>query len=65
MFAIKKGTKFESRCPNGHSLEFCPVCGLPVSVLELPCDTPYCDNCNNPVDPCWNYCPYCGQAREP
>lgn len=37
----------------------------PEAKLFLP-DTdrqPHCAYCNNPVNPKWNYCPYCGQGR--
>jgi len=76
MFAVKKVTTIERYCPNGHillpdllaqnshSVRFCYICGLSVKEKQVPYDVPYCAVCNNPVNPSWNYCPYCGQGRE-
>ncbi|GAI14293.1 unnamed protein product, partial [marine sediment metagenome] len=71
MFAVKNVTTVERYCPNGHealpdlwreddhSVKFCPICGIPVEERIVPYDAPYCSDCNKPVNPSWNYCPYC------
>jgi len=76
MFAVKRVTTVERYCPNGHillpdllaqsshSVRFCYICGLSVKEKQVPYDAAYCAVCNNPVNPSWNYCPYCGQGRE-
>jgi len=74
MFTVKRVTTVEHHCPNGHtplpdlfpdhSVKFCHICGLPLEERQEPYDAAYCANCNSPVNPIWNYCPYCGQARE-
>lgn len=73
MFTVKKQlTTVERYCPSGHilpellslnnHLSFCYVCGKPIEERPVTYDAPYCANCNNPVVPSWNYCPYCGIA---
>jgi len=76
MFTVKKVTTFECYCPNGHtplsdllpqgshSVRFCHICGMPIEERQVTYDAPYCADCNNPVHPSWNYCPYCDQGRE-
>ena len=76
MFTVTKVTTFEGYCPNGHtplpdlfplstnSVKFCHTCGIPLKERQVTHDAAYCADCNNPVDPSWNYCPYCGQGRE-
>jgi len=76
MFAVKKVITIELCCPNGHillpdllaqsshSVKFCHICGLSVKERQVPYDAPCCAVCNNPVNPSWNYCPYCGRGRE-
>lgn len=76
MFIVKKVTTLEQYCPDGHtplsdllppsnpSVRFCHICGRPLREGQMPCDAAYCANCNNRVDPHWNYCPYCGHGRE-
>ncbi len=75
MFTVKKVTTLERYCPNGHEplprlfpetdhqVRFCHICGALVEERQETCDAAYCSNCNKPVDPAWNYCPYCGQGR--
>jgi len=76
MFKVEKGTTSERYCPKGHQpipnfspeddpkVKFCHVCGAPIQERQVTYDVAYCANCNNQVYPYWNYCPYCGQARE-
>jgi len=79
MFIVKRVTTVEHYCPNGHRLSdllpqgilhllnsgrFCPVCGFRVEEREVAYDGAYCADCMSPVDPSWNYCPYCGNRRE-
>jgi len=75
MFTVKKVTTLERYCPNGHepfpdlspetnhSLKFCHICGASIEERQQLYDAAYCFNCNKPVDPAWDYCPYCGQGR--
>ena len=74
MFTVKKVTTFEGYCPNGHkplfdlpsetnhSVRFCHICGTSIEERVVSYDAAYCSNCNSPVNPAWNYCPYCGQG---
>jgi len=72
MFRVKKATTLEHYCPNGHeprlfpetnhSVRFCPICGTSIEERQENYDAACCSNCNNRVDPTWNYCPYCGQG---
>ena len=77
MFTVKKVTTVECYCPHGHtpltnllpqeqhSPPFCHICGLPIEQRQVTYDAAYyCADCNNPVHPSWNYCPYCSQGRE-
>ncbi|MBA7650602.1 hypothetical protein ES703_58412 [subsurface metagenome] len=76
MFEVKSTPTVERYCPNGHpplpdlrseddhSIKFCPICGTPIEERPITYDAAYCANCNNLVNPTWNYCPYCGQGRE-
>ena len=72
MFTTKRVTTFERYCPHGHTLppsllpqsnhsgRFCPTCGLPTEERQESYDAAYCADCNNPVNPGWRYCLYCG-----
>lgn len=76
MFKVETREVMDRWCSNGHSPlpdpwpssdhapKFCHLCGAPVRQQATTCDAALCANCNNPVDPTWNYCPYCGQDRE-
>lgn len=76
MFTVKKVPRVECHCPKGHTLppdlfpqssysvRFCSICGMPTEEKQITYDAAFCANCNNPVDPTWNYCQYCGQGRE-
>ncbi|MBU0847371.1 zinc ribbon domain-containing protein [Patescibacteria group bacterium] len=76
MFKVREATTVEHRCPNGHNLllnprsendqsvKFCHLCGASLEEQQAPYHAAYCANCNNPVYPDWNYCPFCGQGRE-
>ena len=76
MFIVKKVTTLEQYCLNGHtplsdllpqsnhSIRFCHICGLLLMEGQVLYDAAYCANCNNRVEPRWDYCPYCGQGRE-
>lgn len=74
MFTVKKVTTVEQYCPNGHPLllpihflnpaRFCHLCGQRLEERRTPSDAAYCLDCNNPVEPSWNYCAYCGKGRE-
>ena len=73
MFAVKKGTVIEVYCPHGHQtdlldpsrpIKFCHTCGTLLKQRQIRYDAPYCADCDSPVDPCWDYCSYCGQERE-
>ncbi len=72
MFKVETSRFTERYCPNGHELlpqndhqvKFCHICGAPVRERLTVYDAAICANCNNQVDPTWNYCPYCGQARK-
>lgn len=76
MFRVKQVPTIEKYCPNGHTplpdlpspytrpVKFCHICGAPLEESQVTHDVAYCANCNNPVDPSWNYCPYCDQGRE-
>ena len=76
MFRVKQLPTIEDYCPNGHTplsdlfpqstrlVKFCHICGAPLEERQVTHDAAYCSNCNNPVDPSWNYCPYCDQGRE-
>jgi hypothetical protein len=76
MFKVETRKVMDRWCPNGHtplldlfpeddhSVKFCHICGLPLEERQESYDAPYCANCNSPVHPTWNYCPYCGQGRE-
>lgn len=74
MFIVEKITTIERYCPDGHTpvpdlpqsnnLRFCPICGASIEEHQTTYDAALCANCNNRVCPTWNYCPYCGRARE-
>ncbi len=76
MFKVEKTITTERCCPNGHSplpnlwpendhsVKFCPICGTSIEEEQTVYDAALCANCNNPVHPSWNSCPYCGQSRE-
>jgi hypothetical protein len=75
-FKVKEINTVERCCPNGHnplpdlwpednhSVKFCYECGASIEERQATYDAAYCANCNNPVNPTWNYCPYCGHGRE-
>lgn len=77
MFTVKRVITFERYCPNGHptlpdllpqsnnSVKYCHVCGTSIEERQVPYDAAFCADCNNPVHPSWNYCPYCGQPSLP
>lgn len=76
MFKVETRKVMGRWCPNGHAPlldlplgsdrppKFCHLCGAPISQLETTYDAAFCANCDSPVHPTWNYCPYCGQGRE-
>lgn len=75
MFTVKKETTTERYCPHGHEplselrtddhkVKFCHVCGASIEERQSPYHAAYCSDCNSPVNPLWNYCPYCGQGRD-
>ena len=76
MFKVQERSITERYCPNGHeplfdlfsetdhSVKFCRICGASIEERQVTYDAAYCANCNSPVNPTWNYCPYCGQGRE-
>jgi len=76
MFKVETRPTIERYCPRGHppllglwpedahSVKFCHICGIPIEERQATYDAAYCANCNNPINPTWNYCPYCGQGRE-
>ncbi|MBA7637668.1 hypothetical protein ES703_45314 [subsurface metagenome] len=74
MFTFKEATTVERYCPTRHTLldplpqsnqpiKFCSTCGMPLGERKVTYDAPYCANCDSPVEPWWDYCPYCGQER--
>lgn len=76
MFTVRRVVTIEHYCPNGHprsdllpihllnSARFCHLCGQHLEEQRATSDAAYCVDCYNPVDPNWNYCPYCGKGRE-
>jgi len=73
MFRVETINIIDRSCPHGHAVangripqnwkidpKFCHVCGAHLSLQEESCDVAFCAKCNNPVDPSWNFCPYCG-----
>lgn len=76
MFKVETRPTTERYCPNGHeplpdlwpeddhSVKFCHICGTSIEEHPTTYDAAFCANCNSPVNPASNYCPYCGQARE-
>ena len=76
MFKVEQKTYTERYCPNGHEplvgplpewdapIKFCHICGASIEERPTTYDAALCTNCNNPVNPQWNFCPYCGQGRE-
>lgn len=75
MFKVEERSITERYCPNGHELlsapfpewdapiKFCHICGMPILERQVTYDAAICSECNSPVNPEWNYCPYCGQRR--
>jgi hypothetical protein len=76
MFKVETKRYTERYCPNGHqplldllletnhSVKFCHICGTSIEEHQVTYDAALCANCNSPVNPAWNFCPYCGQGRE-
>lgn len=78
MFRVETRRFTERYCPNGHQLlllpelfpendhqvKFCHICGASIEEHRVTYDAAICSACNSPVNPIWNYCPYCGQGRE-
>jgi len=76
MFTVKRVTTVEHHCSNGHTplpdllpqsshlVRFCHICGASTEEGQTTYDAAFCANCDSPVHPTWNYCPYCGQGRE-
>lgn len=76
MFKVETRPTTERYCPQGHqplfdlwpegdhSVKFCHICGTSILERQVTYDAALCGICNSPVNPEWNYCPYCGQGRE-
>lgn len=76
MFKVETRPATERYCPNGHEplfspflakdheVKFCHICGAPIEERQTTYDAALCANCSIPVNPDWNFCPYCGQGRE-
>ena len=76
MFKVEQKTYTERYCPNGHEplvapllgwddpIKFCHICGALILERQATCDAAMCSECNRPVNPEWNFCPYCSQGRE-
>lgn len=72
MFKVETRPTTERYCPNGHpplpdlfsetnhSVKFCHICGTSTEEQQTTYDAAFCANCNSPVNPSWNFCPYCG-----
>lgn len=76
MFKVETRPTTERFCPNGHptlpdlwpehdhQVKFCHECGAPIEERQTTYDAAVCSNCNKPVNPTWNYCPYCGLGAQ-
>ncbi|MBA7468399.1 hypothetical protein ES707_03647 [subsurface metagenome] len=76
MFKVETRPTTERYCPQGHQplsgswpganpVKFCHICGASIKEREVTYDAAVCANCNSPVSPDWDFCPYCGQGRGP